>query len=138
MNSCIFTGRLTADPETRYTNDGKAVTTFNLAVDDGYGDNKTTSFLRMVLFGKTAESAEKYLSKGRKVAVMGRAKQNTWTDKDGNKRQSVDFIITAWEFCDSKSGETKENLHEAKENLHEVKDSDEFMDFPDNEELPFN
>ena len=138
MNSCIFTGRLTADPETRYTNDGKAVTTFNLAVDDGYGDNKTTSFFRMVLFGKTAESAEKYLSKGRKVAVMGRAKQNTWTDKDGNKRQSVDFIITAWEFCDSKSGETKENLHEAKENLHEVKDSDEFMDFPDNEELPFN
>ena len=133
MNSCIFTGRLTADPETRYTNDGKAVTTFNLAVDDGFGDNKTTSFLRMVLFGKTAESAEKYLSKGRKVAVMGRAKQNSWTDKEGNKRQSVDFIITAWEFCDSKPGETKDNLQEAK-------DSDGFMSIPDNidEELPFN
>ena len=133
MNSCIFTGRLTADPETRYMTDGKAVTTFNLAVDDGFGDNKTTSFLRMVLFGKTAESAEKYLSKGRKVAVMGRAKQNSWTDKEGNKRQSVDFIITAWEFCDSKPGETKENLQEAK-------DSDGFMSIPDNidEELPFN
>ena len=133
MNSCIFTGRLTADPETRYTNDGKAVTTFNLAVDDGFGDNKTTSFLRMVLFGKTAESAEKYLSKGRKVAVMGRAKQNSWTDKEGNKRQSVDFIITAWEFCDSKPGETKDNLQEPK-------DSDEFMRISDSieEELPFN
>ena len=133
MNSCIFTGRLTADPETRYMTDGKAVTTFNLAVDDGYGDNKTTSFLRMVLFGKTAESAEKYLSKGRKVAVMGRAKQNSWTDKEGNKRQSVDFIITAWEFCDSKPGETKDNLQEPK-------DSDEFMRISDSieEELPFN
>ena len=133
MNSCIFTGRLTADPETRYTNDGKAVTTFNLAVDDGFGDNKTTSFLRMVLFGKTAESAEKYLAKGRKVAVMGRAKQNSWTDKEGNKRQSVDFIITAWEFCDSKPGETKDNLQEPK-------DSDEFMRISDSieEELPFN
>ena len=133
MNSCIFTGRLTADPETRYMTDGKAVTTFNLAVDDGYGDNKTTSFFRMVLFGKTAESAEKYLSKGRKVAVMGRAKQNSWTDKDGNKRQSVDFIITAWEFCDSKPGETKENLQE-------TKDSDEFMRISDSieEELPFH
>ena len=132
MNSCIFTGRLTADPETRYTNDGKAVTTFNLAVDDGYGDNKTTSFFRMVLFGKTAESAEKYLAKGRKVAVMGRAKQNSWTDKEGNKRQSVDFIITAWEFCDSKP--------ETKDNLQEPKDSDGFMSIPDNidEELPFN
>ena len=132
MNSCIFTGRLTADPETRYTNDGKAVTTFNLAVDDGYGDNKTTSFFRIVLFGKTAESAEKYLSKGRKVAVMGRAKQNSWTDKDGNKRQTVEFIAAAWEFCDSKP--------ETKENLQEPKDSDEFMSIPDNidEELPFN
>lgn len=132
MNSCIFTGRLTADPETRYTADGKAVTTFNLAVDDGYGDNKTTSFFRMVLFGKTAESAEKYLAKGRKVAVMGRAKQNSWTDKDGNKRQSVDFIITAWEFCDSKPGETKDSK--------QASEDDGFMGIPDNidEELPFN
>ena len=132
MNSCIFTGRLTADPETRYTNDGKAVTTFHLAVDDGFGDNKTTSFLRMVLFGKTAESAEKYLSKGRKVAVMGRAKQKSWTDKDGNKRQSVDFIITAWEFCDSRPGEPKDNI--------QASEDDGFMGIPDNidEELPFN
>lgn len=132
MNSCIFTGRLTADPETRYTNDGKAVTTFILAVDDGYGDNKTTSFFRIVLFGKTAESAEKYLAKGRKVAVMGRAKQNSWTDKDGNKRQSVDFIITAWEFCDSKPGETKDSKQESPD--------DEFMRIADgvDEELPFN
>ena len=129
MNSCIFTGRLTADPETRYMTDGKAVTTFNLAVDDGYGDNKTTSFFRIVLFGKTAESAEKYLSKGRKVAVMGRAKQNSWTDKDGNKRQSVDFIITAWEFCDSKP-ETKDSK--------QASEDDGFTDIPDNEELPFN
>lgn len=133
MNSCIFTGRLTADPETRYTTEGKAVTTFNLAVDDGYGDNKTTSFFRIVLFGKTAESAEKYLSKGQKVAVMARAKQNSWTDKDGNKRQAVEFIAAAWEFCDSKPGE-------AKDNLQEPKDSDGFMSIPDNidEELPFN
>ena len=132
MNSCIFTGRLTADPETRYTNDGKAVTTFNLAVDDGYGDNKTTSFFRIVLFGKTAESAEKYLSKGRKVAVMGRAKQNSWTDKDGNKRQTVEFIAAAFEFCDSKSGETKDSK--------QASEDDGFMSIPDNidEELPFN
>lgn len=132
MNSCIFTGRLTADPETRYMTDGKAVTTFNLAVDDGYGDNKTTSFFRMVLFGKTAESAEKYLAKGRKVAVTGRAKQNSWTDKEGNKRQAVEFIVTAWEFCDSKPGETKGSK--------QASEDDGFMDIPDNidEELPFN
>ena len=104
MNDCKFTGRLTKDIELRYTpNDGKAVGNFSLAVDSGYKDYKRTDFLNFAVFGKRAESMEKYVKKGMKILVHTEAKQNQYTDKNGNKVNGVQFIVNDFEFCESKS-----------------------------------
>ena len=103
MNLCIFTGRLTKDPEMRYTQEQKPVTEIWLAVDSCYGARKTTSFLDMVAFGNTAESISKYLHKGLKIAVSSVCKQEKWNDKNGNDRSTVRFYINSWEFAESKT-----------------------------------
>lgn len=137
MNSWHATGRLTDKVELRYsTGDSQtAVGTFSLAVDDGYGDRKKTSFFRCTAFGKTAEALEKYVGKGTKIAVSGRPRQDTWTDKEGHNRSSVGFIIDAWEFAQSAGenpGKTANNAPESH--------SDGFVNVPEgiDEELPFN
>ena len=124
MNICIFSGRLTKDPEMRYTQEQKAVAEIWLAVDAGYGARKTTSFLDMVAFGNTAESISKYLHKGSKIAVSSVCKQEKWKDKNGNDRSTVRFYINSWEFAESKTEGKKEP------------ETDDFMPAED-EGLPF-
>lgn len=133
MNKCFFIGRMTADAELRYTNEQLAIASFSLAVDDGYGDKKVTSFFRMTAFGKRAESLQKYASKGTKIAVECRARQDNWTDKEGNKRTAIGFIVDNWEFA--QSSHESENATPKPET-----DPDGFMNIPDglDEELPFN
>ena len=123
MNLCIFTGRLTKDPEMRYTQEQKPVAGFSLAVDSGYGARKTTSFFEMVAFGNTAEAIEKYLHKASKIAVSTVAKQETWKDKNGNNRSAIKFYVNTWEFAESKTDGKKD-------------DPDDFMPAED-EGLPF-
>lgn len=103
MNKCIFTGRATADPESRYTPDGRPYATFSLAVDDGFGDNKHTSFFNFIAGGKSAESLAKYVRKGDKLVVTSAARQQEYTTKDGAKRRDISFRLESWEFAQSKS-----------------------------------
>ena len=135
MNVCIFTGRTTEDVELRYTNDGKAIGRFSLAIDDGYGDKKYTSFFGFTAFGKTAESLNKYVSKGTKISVRSRARQDRWQNKDGQNRSSVGFLVDEWEFAQTASFSGTAKPAEPKE----PQAQDDFMDIPDDlEGLPFN
>jgi single-strand DNA-binding protein len=140
MNCFFGIGRLTADPETRYTqgNNPMAVSRYNLAVDrrtkkDG---EQGADFLRCVAFGKSAEFAEKYLSKGMKIAIRGHVQTGSYTDKDGKKVYTTDIVVDEHEFCESKKA-----ANESQQSQPEpMPDNDGFMHIPDDidAELPFN
>ena len=135
MNKVILTGRLTADPETRYSGE-TAVSRYSLAVDRRFhkeGD-QTADFINCVAFGKQGEFAEKYLKKGMKIAVSGRIQTGSYTNKDGKKVYTTDIVVEEHEFCERREGS------EPKTAKPEVKPDDGFMDIPDSiqGELPFN
>jgi len=129
MNKVIIVGRLTRDPEVRYTQTGKAVASFAVAVDSGFGDNKRTDFIPVTVWDKLAEICGNNLGKGRRVLVEGRLQIGEY-EKDGQKRRSTDVVANNIEFLDSKkeSGETQKNNYDVSSFGTEV--------FPE-EEIPF-
>ena len=100
MNSVILIGRLTRDPEVRYTASQMAVATFFLAVDRPLGKDgeKHTDFPRITVFGKQAENCEKYLAKGRMIAVQGRIQTGSYKNKDGVMVYTTDVIADRVKF----------------------------------------
>ena len=133
MNKVLLTGRLTRDPELRYTPNGKAVCNFTIAtnrpvVRDG---EKTADFINCIVWGKTAENLSKYQSKGSLIGIDGRLESRSYDDKDGNKRYVTEVQVEHIEFLGSKSDgqtETKEsNPYEEFGNSIEISD----------DELPF-
>lgn len=104
FNKVILVGRLVADPEVRYTPDGIPIASFRLAVDrpTRRGMEKQTDFIRIVTFRKLAEFAHSYLTKGRFVLVEGRLQVNSYIDRTGQRRTSVDVIAFAIQFMDRK------------------------------------
>lgn len=128
MNKVVLMGRPTKDPEVRYTQkqDGSqmAIARFTLAVDRR-GRDSETDFITCVAFGKLGEFAEKYISKGRKYAIVGRIQTGSYTNKDGAKVYTTEVMVDECEFCDSKPQEQKTEQG--------------FMDIPDGieENLPF-
>lgn len=113
MNSVILIGRLTKDPEVRYTAGNQmAVATFPVAVDRPVkaGAEKQTDFPRVTVFGKQAENCEKYLGKGRMVAIQGRLQTGSYEDKDGKKVFTTDVVADRVEFLDR--GDNKANNSE--------------------------
>lgn len=109
MNKVILMGRLTRDPEIRYSQnqDGNqmAIARYTLAVDRRYKKDgeQSADFIGCVAFGKAAEFAEKYLKKGIKIAVTGRIRTGSYTNKEGNKVYTTDVIIEEQEFAESKA-----------------------------------
>ena len=139
MNKVVLMGRLTRDPEVRYTqgDNAMAIARYSLAVDrrfkrDGEPD---ADFINCVAFGKSGEFAEKYLKKGTKIAVVGRIQTGSYTNKDGHKVYTTDVVVEEQEFAESKNSGSSDNNQSAPAN----KNTD-FMDIPDgiDEELPFN
>ena len=139
MNKVILMGRLTRDPEVRYTqgDNAMAIARYSLAVDrrfkrDGEPD---ADFINCVAFGKAGEFAEKYLKKGTKIAVVGRIQTGSYTNKDGQKVYTTDVVVEEQEFAESKNSSSSDNNQSAPTN----KNTD-FMSIPDgiDEELPFN
>ena len=131
LNHITLMGRLTKDPELRHTQDGKAVTSFSLAVDRDFSKNKEADFIDIVAWGSTAEFAAKYLSKGRMAIVDGRLQIRGWTDKDGNKRRTAEVVASNIYFGDSKR-ESQEPRPS-----HDPLDRFEDLDDVDDGELPF-
>lgn len=111
MNNVVLMGRLTRDPEVRYsTGDNPlAIAKYTLAVDrrikrDG---EPTADFINCTVFGKGAEFAEKYLRKGTKVAVTGRIQTGSYTNQDGQKVYTTDVVVDSQEFAESKSADSE-------------------------------
>lgn len=104
MNSVNLTGRLTRDPEVRYTADQKAVARFTIAIDRSVkpGEEKKADFPNVVCFGKTAEKVELYLNKGRMVGVSGRLQTGSYEKADGTKVYTTEVIANNVEFLDPK------------------------------------
>lgn len=135
MNKVNLMGRLTHDPEVRYTQGENAmsVARYSLAVDRRYKkeSEQETDFINCVAFNKQGEFAEKYLRKGMKIAISGRIHTGSYTDKDGKKIYTTDIVVEEHFFCESK-GATQEQPQP-------TTSSDGFMNVPDvpDEELPF-
>lgn len=104
MNSVILIGRLTKDPEVRYINSENpvAVANFTVAIDRPAkpGQEKKTDFPRVIVYGKTAENCEKFLNKGRRVAVQGRLQTGSFTNKDGATVYTTDVVADRVEFLE--------------------------------------
>lgn len=122
MNNVVLIGRLTKDPETRYSGE-MAVTTFTLAVDRPMSKDKTADFIRIVTFGKTSELCEKYLAKGRQVAIQGRIQTGSYEDKDGKRVYTTDVIADRVQFLGGKPQQREQN-EEQYEGFQAVDDSD--------------
>lgn len=103
MNKVIMIGRLTKDPELRYTNSGKAVANYTLAVDRDYKKEgqPDADFIRCVAYDKGGEFAGKYLKKGTKIAIVGHIQTGSY-EKNGQKVFTTDIIVEHHEFCESK------------------------------------
>lgn len=99
MNAVQIIGRTTKDVEVRYNGD-MAIGKFTVAIDDGYGEKKRTNFIPVTVFGKTAESCEKFLAKGRLVAVQGKIQTGSYTNKNGDKVYTTDVIGDKVQFLE--------------------------------------
>ena len=101
MNNCVMIGRLTRDPELKYTGNGTAYCRFSIAVDREFkkqDGEKEVDFIDITTWSKTAENVAKYLAKGRQVGVKGRLQINSYQDNDGNNRKSAEIIAERVEF----------------------------------------
>lgn len=104
MNRVVIIGRITADPEMRSTPNGKTVTNFTVAVSRK-GDKDKTDFFRCAAWGKTGEVCGQYLSKGKKVCVVGEVSARAYTDKQGEAKASLEVFVTEVEFLSPRSEE---------------------------------
>lgn len=111
MNKVILMGRLTRDPEVRYSqgDNSMAIARYSLAVDrrgakrDNASNEQTADFINIVAFGKSGEFAEKYLHKGMKICVSGRIQTGSYTNKEGQKVYTTEVVVDDQEFCESKN-----------------------------------
>lgn len=106
LNRIVIMGRLGRDPEVRYTQAGRPVASFSLAVDRDFKDKttgeKSTDFIDIVAWRQTAEFVSRFFTKGRMAVVEGRLQLRDWTDRDGNKRRTAEVIADNVYFGDSK------------------------------------
>ena len=145
MNKAILCGRLTKDPDVRYSQgaEPQAIARYTLAVDRrGRGTKEgeqTADFISCVAFGKAGEFAEKYLKKGIKMIVTGRIQTGSYTNKEGVKVYTTDIVVEDQEFAESKNS-SQNNTGNAQSAPANASEDDGFMDIPDgiDEELPFN
>ena len=149
MNKVILMGRLTRDPEVRYSQgeNAMAIARYTLAVDrrgsrNNNGDQQTADFIGCVAFGKAGEFAEKYFRKGTKIAITGRIQTGSYTNKDGVKVYTTDVVVEEQEFAESKNASGNEGGFTGGNYNRPMSGGagDGFMNIPDgiDEELPFN
>lgn len=153
MNKVILMGRLTRDPEVRYSQgeNSTAVARYTLAVDrrfvrrDGGENQQTADFIQCVSFGRTAEFAEKYFRKGLKIAVTGRIQTGSYTNQEGQRVYTTDVVVEEQEFAESKAASDNYSAQgggfvPVDRPSPSAAVGDGFMNIPDgiDEELPFN
>lgn len=146
MNKVILMGRLTRDPEVRYSQgeQATAVTRYTLAVDRrGRSQENSADYIQCVAFGKAAEFAERYLHKGTKIVLTGRIQTGSYTNKDGQRVYTTDIVAEDQEFAESKNAESSnaESSNAGGYNTQPApaprSGNDGFMPAGDDSELPF-
>ncbi len=134
MNKVILLGRLTADPELRYTTGTNIpVCRFRLAVERPYtkqGEEKKTDFISCVAFGRLAENLEKYIRKGRRIVIEGRIQVDSYDRDDGSKGYSTSVIIERFYFADSKPGEQAQKVSQPEPEMGGFEPLDSEDDLP--------
>ncbi|MDD2957114.1 MAG: single-stranded DNA-binding protein [Lachnospiraceae bacterium] len=154
MNKVILMGRLTRDPEVRYSagDNSMAIARYTLAVDRRFNKRDgeaTADFIGCVAFGRSAEFAEKYFRQGLKIVVTGRIQTGSYTNKDGQKVYTTDVVVEDQEFAESKAASSEHGVMPsagmsrpaaAAPAPSQASAGDGFMNIPDgiDEELPFN
>lgn len=136
MNKIILLGRLTKDPEIRYTqsNEPMAIARYTLAVNRRFSKDKEADFIPCVAFGKNGEFAEKYLKKGQQIAVVGRLQVRNWEDNEGHKRTTTEVVVEEQYFAESKQKTLNEAMRPAQT---DSPDGFYLVDEIDDEDLPF-
>lgn len=140
LNSAILMGRLTADPELRYTGSNIPVTSFTLAVERAYktGEERQTDFINIVAWRQRAEFVSKYFKKGQLVAVEGSIQQRRYTDKDGNNRSAFEVIANNVHFAERRdSSVAAPSVQATAAPSFSNTGADEFASIPGDDELPF-
>jgi single stranded DNA-binding protein (ssb) len=139
VNKVILMGRLTREPEVRYSTGEKpmAIAKYTLAIDRKYkrDGEPTADFINCTVFGKSAEFVEKYFHQGTKIAITGRIQTGSFTNKEGQKVFTTTVVVEEQEFAESKA-----STNATATKIPEVSsDGDGFMNIPDgiDEELPF-
>lgn len=139
MNKVILMGRLTRDPEVRYTQgeQAMAVARYTLAVDRrGKNQENSADFIQCVAFGKAGEFAERYLHKGTKIVLTGRIQTGSYTNKEGQRVYTTDIVAEDQKFAESKNTESSGTY--SNQSAQETQHSDNgFMSVDENSELPF-
>lgn len=138
MNKVIIMGRLTKDPEVRYTQSGEpmAIARYTLAVNKRFKKQgeADADFIPCVAFGKQGEFAEKYLAKGRQIAVVGRLQVRNWEDNEGKKRTTTEVVVEEHYFAESKNDKSDKPQSKKQdsdtEGFYPVDDSVEDEDLP--------
>ena len=150
MNKVILTGRLTTDPQVRYTagENSTAVATFTLAVNRGYvkkddPNAQTADFPICQCFGNTAQFVEKYFKKGQKADIIGRIQTGSYTNKEGQKVYTTDVVVENIEFGESKGSSNNTSVSNNNNTGYHNENQNNgrsFINIPENvnEELPFN
>lgn len=143
INSVIIMGRLTYDPELRTTPNGISVVRFQVACDRNFsrsGEDKKTDFINVTAWRQTAEFVSRYFRKGSMIAVEGSIQTDNFTDKDGNKRKSVQVVANNVSFCGSKaeSGTTSNPVFSQPAPSYASADNSDFEEISDDDDdLPF-
>ena len=151
MNKVILMGRLTRDPEVRYSagENALAIARYTLAVDRRFRRDGEASadFINCVAFGRSAEFAEKYFRQGLKIAITGRIQTGSYTNRDGQKVYTTEVVVEDQEFAESKAASDNYAASHPQQRSAEpsmpspsAASADGFMNIPDgiDEELPFN
>ena len=143
MNKVQLVGRLTRDPEIRYSQGENATATarFSVAVNRRFKNaegNYDADFINCVAFGKSAEFVEKYFKKGMAIGLTGRIQTGSYTNKDGQKVYTTDVVVEETEFVESKGASNAEGSNNSRPTPSAVS-NDGFMNIPEgvDEELPF-
>ena len=156
MNKVILMGRLTRDPDVRYSQsqsgEQMCIARYTLAVDRRFarkngGDEQSADFIGCVAFGKSAEFAEKYLHQGIKIVVTGRIQTGSYTNRDGQKVYTTDVVVEDQEFAENKNTNAYRNVGGERTrgqnragNSKPIIDESGFMNIPEgiDDELPFD
>lgn len=134
MNKVQLIGRLTKDPDLRYTKSNTPVASYTVAINTGYGEKQQTDFINVTTWGKSGEFVSNYFKKGQAIGIVGRLRSYNYEDKDGNKRYSTEVVTEDIEFIGDKKQEERNEEIEATESYSSEYQNDITLS---DDDLPF-